>query len=315
MKKVLEAIDDAALHSMLDAAEEEKVIAIRDGNIDSDGVPMCTVVADGAWCKRRYKANYDSIGRVGFKTGKVLYYIGVRNRCCSICASCQNAKYTPPSHTCFLDWKKSVTSMEADIITNFILMLVGDGDSSVHRKLLETMPYGPNLMVEKVECKNHLTDLTKNTKFPVTSRNLLNQQIPRFRTAIDKAIKYTAAGNEPQNTRICMLKADVENSPLHIFGDHGHCDVYFYNGKKEGEINHVPELKSCGLLQEIMKIICGSVSRHYRKQTCCRKAHSYALRGQNKTRCSAAVSFNNVGEYMRVIHKTMMRGNSPGEST
>ncbi|KAJ8895745.1 hypothetical protein PR048_001083 [Dryococelus australis] len=90
---------------MLEAAEEVKVIAIRDGNVDSDGVPMCTVVADGAWCKRSYKANYDSLSGVyllqnllyfcvyhfcfqasivGFKTGKVLYYIGVRNRCCSI---------------------------------------------------------------------------------------------------------------------------------------------------------------------------------------------------------------------------------------
>ncbi|KAJ8897336.1 hypothetical protein PR048_002682 [Dryococelus australis] len=149
-------------------------------------------------------------------------------------------------------------------------MLTGDGDSSVHREMLEAMPYGPNLMVEKVECKDHvlrnychkLTYLTKYTKFPVTSRNLLKQQIPRFRTVVDKAIKYRAAGNEPLNTRICMLKADAENSPLHIFGDHDHCDVYFCNGNKEEEINHIPELKSCGLFQEITKIICGSVSRH-----------------------------------------------------
>lgn len=33
--------------------------------------------------------------------------------------------------------------------------LVGDGDSSVHRKLLEARPYG-NLLIEKVECRNHL---------------------------------------------------------------------------------------------------------------------------------------------------------------
>lgn len=33
--------------------------------------------------------------------------------------------------------------------------LVGDGDSSVHRKLLETKPYG-NILVEKIECRNHL---------------------------------------------------------------------------------------------------------------------------------------------------------------
>ncbi|KAJ8875507.1 hypothetical protein PR048_023402 [Dryococelus australis] len=232
MKKVSEAIDDAALQSMLDTAEEEKSIAIRDGNVDSDGVPICTVVVDGAWCKRSYKTNYDALS--GVKS--VLFYlcimyIGARNRHCSNCASCQNAKQTPPRHTCFLDWKKSATSTEADIIADgflqsekllglkfnkiigeiltvckmvdyvntfvliFVLMLTGDGDSSVHRKLRETMLYGPNLMAEKVECKNHvvrnychkLTDLTRNTKFPLTFRNILKQQIPRFRTAVYKA--------------------------------------------------------------------------------------------------------------------------------
>ncbi|KAJ8875776.1 hypothetical protein PR048_023675 [Dryococelus australis] len=146
VKKVSEAIEDAALQYMLDAAEEVKAIAIRDENVDSDGVPMCAVVADGAWCKHSYKTNCDSLSGV----------------------------------------------------TNFVLMLTDDRDSSVRMKLLETMPYGPNLMVEKVECKNHVLrnychkifDLTKNTKLPVTSRNLLKQQIPRFRTAVDKAIKY-----------------------------------------------------------------------------------------------------------------------------
>ncbi|KAJ8873663.1 hypothetical protein PR048_024493 [Dryococelus australis] len=356
MKKVSGAIDDAALQSMIDAAEEEKALAIRDGNVYSDEVPMCSVVADGAWCKRISSTKFIVILYLSFLLPGIHCWFydrkGVRNRYCSICASCQNTKQTPPSHTCFLDWQKSATSMEADIIadgflqsvkllslkfnkligeiltvgkmvdyTDFVLMLTGDGDSSVHRKLLETMPYGPNLIVEKVECENHvlrnychkLTDLTKNTKFPVTSRNLLKQQIP-------------AAGNEPLNTRICMLKADVESSPLHIFGDHEHCDVYLCNGNKEREINHVPELKSCGSLQEIMKIICGSVSRHvsslradqnnnYRTQICCRKRINYALIGQYKTRCSAAISFNIVGEYMRVIHKTMMGKNSQGEST
>ncbi|KAJ8882925.1 hypothetical protein PR048_014764 [Dryococelus australis] len=170
--------------------------------------------------------------------------------------------------------------MDMDFVKEKVDGFHCDGDSSVHRKLLETMPYSPNLMVEKVECKNHvlrnychkLTDLTNNRKLPVTSRNLLKHQIPRFRTAVDKAIKYRVAGNEPLNTRICMLKADVENSPLHIFGDHEHYDVYFCDGKR---IN-------------------------------------YVLREQYKTRSAAAISFNNVGEYMRVIHKTMMGGNSPG---
>lgn len=35
------------------------------------------------------------------------------------------------------------------------LKMVGDGDSSVYRRLLQIKPYG-NKLVEKVECRNHL---------------------------------------------------------------------------------------------------------------------------------------------------------------
>lgn len=56
--------------------------------------------------------------------------------------------------------------MEADIIVEgfkrslemhglIYHKLIGDGDSSVYRRILETRPYG-NLIVEKIECKNHL---------------------------------------------------------------------------------------------------------------------------------------------------------------
>lgn len=34
--------------------------------------------------------------------------------------------------------------------------MVGDGDSSVHRKLLQNRPYGNHQLVQKIECKNHL---------------------------------------------------------------------------------------------------------------------------------------------------------------
>jgi len=47
---------------------EEKKLAIEDGNLNSDGVPMITVVADGSWCKRSYKTKYDSL------SGVVRYY-------------------------------------------------------------------------------------------------------------------------------------------------------------------------------------------------------------------------------------------------
>jgi len=36
-------------------------LALEAGDIDSDGIPMCPVVADGQWGKRSYKTKYDAL--------------------------------------------------------------------------------------------------------------------------------------------------------------------------------------------------------------------------------------------------------------
>jgi len=46
------------------AGEEERRLAIESGSIDTDGTPMCTVVADGQLSKRSYKTNYDALSGV-----------------------------------------------------------------------------------------------------------------------------------------------------------------------------------------------------------------------------------------------------------
>jgi len=56
----------------------------------------------------------------------------------------------------------------------FILFL-GDGDSSVTKRLKESMPYGPKFIIEKIECRNHLLRnygtklmaVIKNIKYPI----------------------------------------------------------------------------------------------------------------------------------------------------
>jgi len=42
---------------MQKAGEEEKRIALDCDDIDTDGIPMITVVADGQWSKRSYKTS------------------------------------------------------------------------------------------------------------------------------------------------------------------------------------------------------------------------------------------------------------------
>lgn len=66
------------------------------------------------------------------------------------------------------------------------------------------MPYGPQFLIEKIECRNHilrnygqkLINLTKNTKYPCFLRKFIKKNVLRFRAAITKAIKYRNQMNE-----------------------------------------------------------------------------------------------------------------------
>lgn len=57
-------IINTAWFEMKKAGQEEKKIAIETGNIDTDGIPMITVVADGQWSKRSYRTKYDALSGV-----------------------------------------------------------------------------------------------------------------------------------------------------------------------------------------------------------------------------------------------------------
>lgn len=58
------AISEVAWDEIKKAGEEERKLAIQHGDIDIDGVPMITVVADGQWSKRSYKTKYDALSGV-----------------------------------------------------------------------------------------------------------------------------------------------------------------------------------------------------------------------------------------------------------
>jgi len=61
------------------AAKEEAMIAYENGDVNKDGIPMITVVADGAWSKRSYRSNYNALSGVVsvlsfiFTTNKFVY--------------------------------------------------------------------------------------------------------------------------------------------------------------------------------------------------------------------------------------------------
>jgi len=56
--------EETALESMIAAGKEESKLAIEAGDVNSEGIPMISVVADGAWSKRSYKINYNALSGV-----------------------------------------------------------------------------------------------------------------------------------------------------------------------------------------------------------------------------------------------------------
>lgn len=56
--------EESALAEMKLAADEEAALARERNDIDRDGVPLLTVVADGSWSKRSYRTNFNSLSGV-----------------------------------------------------------------------------------------------------------------------------------------------------------------------------------------------------------------------------------------------------------
>ncbi|KAK9721311.1 hypothetical protein QE152_g21589 [Popillia japonica] len=59
-----DVIHETALKVMEEAGREEAELAREKGDVDGDGTPCVTVVADGAWSKRSYNVNYNAASGV-----------------------------------------------------------------------------------------------------------------------------------------------------------------------------------------------------------------------------------------------------------
>lgn len=348
--KIGHILHKTAAQQMEQAGKEEAKIARELGFIDKDGFPLITVIADGAWCKRSYKVKYDASSGVGCiigeATGKLLF-LGVRNRYCSTCAFSERQGRIPPEHLCFKNWSASSTAMEADIIVEgfkrskemhgiIYNKLVGDGDSSVTKRLREARPYG-SLVVEKVECSNHLLrnycnklrELSKSSRcgsklVPPYLRKKLEHNILRLRVAIKKAAEKRREEDATLTEKIVQLSKDILNSPSHVFGQHEKCVEigYFCDGAKPEEENLVPKMMECGLYPEIMKYLhrivqhCSSLllnmtnnaAEQYNSIVCKftgGKRIDFSKGSSFQFRCeAAAISFNAKENYLDRIYKT-----------
>lgn len=89
------------------------------------------------------------------------------------------------------------------MIKFYTVTFLGDGDSSVTKRLNDLKPYGPNFNIKKIECKNHLLrnyisklkTLARISKHSIRVRKFVLTNILRFRGDVTKAVKYWSSQN------------------------------------------------------------------------------------------------------------------------
>ncbi|XP_029343469.1 uncharacterized protein LOC100570366 isoform X1 [Acyrthosiphon pisum] len=346
-------IKGTAWSEMKAAGDEERKYAIESGSVDNDGIPLITVVADAQWSKRSYKTKYDAFSGVasiiGYKTKKILF-VGIRNRYCVICERASNKNIEKPIHTCFLNWKHGATSIEADGVAEGFSKsfemhgvkyskLIGDGDSSVTKRLNEILPYGPSLRVEKIECRNHMlrnysqkmSALTKRTEFPIAIRKKIADNLVRLRTDVTKAIQYRKSEEKPLQQKILNLKYDITNAPNHrLFDCHKKCAPYFCEKSADNSVGNCKSNENDGIVKEI-NIIVSRLANNAKSlildvdNNICEQFNSvinkflggkrinYNQRSSYNTRILAAVVSFNSSEYLRAVKKHITQ-TSPGKT-
>jgi len=56
--------EDLDFDAMIDAGKEEAALAVVENKVNEKGIPLITVIADGAWSKRSYKSGYNALSGV-----------------------------------------------------------------------------------------------------------------------------------------------------------------------------------------------------------------------------------------------------------
>lgn len=324
-------LEKISVESMNNAAEKERDLAIAEGRVDDNGIPIIDVIVDGCWSKRSYKKNYSALSGaatiIGKRTGQILF-LGIKNKYCCICAHAEKKGQVPRTHKCFKNYTGPSTGMESAILVEGFQCsidmhgliygrIISDGDSSTYSKILQTRPYS-NITVQKIECRNHilrnlcnkLLQLKTDTKYLLQFRKYITQQkILSIRKTIYKAIKnYNADTESERNTNIEFLYNDILLAHLHAFGDHSRCKTYFCDKEISASTDQTFFTSTlwsriCLLLSNVAShasslihdVDSNSVERYNSivAKLVGGKRINFSLKGSYQTRCNAAaISFN-----------------------
>ena len=305
---------------------------------------------NGSWMKRSYRTGgYDSPSGAAIIMGsysKKGLFVNVRNKYCVVCARTAKINAVAKKHICFKNWgsNQSFTSMESDIILEgFRLSLemhgliyskyIGDGDSNIFKKLRDFPPY-PNIVVQKIECTNHLLRNLSNKIREASStgsrsnsklKKVVEHSVMKIRNAVVKAVEFRRNRKVSWQKKVSELIKDLKNVLSHVFGEHKDCSSlqYFCNGqRKEGEENLVPQLSRASLLQKLenaMERIIKNADSLLHKFTSnfvesCNaiiskfiggKRIHYAMKGSYQTRVKASVVQFNTSRALTCVCQTI----------
>ncbi|KAJ8878532.1 hypothetical protein PR048_019110 [Dryococelus australis] len=176
--------------------------------------------------------------------------------------------------------------------------LIADGDSSVHRKLIDAMPYVTTRQVENVECQNHIC------------RNYVSKVRELCSNPKLGSYELHSALKDIHSTSSVTIQSALKDS------------TFVMGLPKPGEVNLANEMEKAGLLKELLLYVQrvanntsslildvdNNIAENYNyfvaKFVGVRRINIY-LTNSYKTRCEAAVvSANSGGELNRIIHKS-----------
>ncbi|KYN50315.1 hypothetical protein ALC62_11488 [Cyphomyrmex costatus] len=156
------------------AAEEEKKQTCKENDLtDTTDV---TVSGDGTWKRRGFASLYGVSTLIGYYSGKVLD-VFVKSSYCKSCESWKKKLTTEEyyewhtkhveNNECSANHQGAAGNMEASSILEMFLRslkkyglrytsYIGDGDSKTFTKVVNSKPYGEDVVITKKECVGHV---------------------------------------------------------------------------------------------------------------------------------------------------------------
>lgn len=164
---------------------------------------------------------------------------------------------------------------------------------------------------------------SKNLPVPLGLRRLVEGNARRLRTSIKSATMFRIREKTSLVQKIDNLCKDLKNVPSHVFGQHEKCQeiAYFKCSPRLDEINHIPSMRACGLLDDIevcfnrlvfnaaslIADLDTNIAEQYNSIICKfvgGKRINYSRKRSYATRCkAAAISFNSAGDYYNIVEK------------